>query len=161
MRNCLISWAGFLLLACAVLTFPVYRDFLEHDLSLNREIKAFRQIKHPPGSSRISSRKYLGLLTGNGNHCDFFIGELRRYSGEQKTIKSFYQSNPAAVNDDVGIIFIENGGLPAGIQFWGTPYRLTSLSGWLDSPDEPRDHLYIISRIGFIDFDPGWDFRCM
>ena len=147
-----------ILLTCGVLTFPVYKDFLLHDYTLYREVKAFRQIEHPAGTSRITFKKYLGLYLGNGNHCDYFIGELRRYTGEQQSIESFY-SDKVVADLGVGVAFVENGEFPEQFRQWNLPYRLDSLSVWLDSPTEPRDHLYLV-YIFDIDLDPGWDIRC-
>jgi hypothetical protein len=145
------------MLACAVLTFPVYRDYLLHEYQLFQESRIFRQIKHPPGSSRVAFKQHLGLFFGNGNHCDFFIGEIRRYSGDQQAIKSFY-SEPAGM--DISILFIENGEFPEDFRLNYFPYTYDSLSDWLDSPNVPRDHLYLLYNSGFLDLNPGRDFRC-
>jgi len=107
-----------ILLAWAVLTFPVYRDYLDDNFSLYQNVKAFRQLKHPSDTSRISFKKYLGLLLGNGNHCDSFIGEPRRYGGEQQTIESYYDSTTIADDQGMGIIFIESGEFPEESLYW-------------------------------------------
>ena len=148
-----------ILLTCGILTFPVYKDYLHHDYNLNREVNAFRQLKHPAGTSRVAFKKYMGLYLGNGNHCDTFVGELRRYSGDGQSIESFYAGQTAA-DLGVNVVFLENGEFPEQVQKWSLPsYRLDFVSMWLDSPATPRDHLYLI-YIFDIDLDPVWDFRC-
>ena len=145
------------MLVCAVLTFPVYRDFLRHDYMLYQAGRVLRQIKHPPGTSPVAFKKSFGVLFGNGNHCDFFIGELRRYSGGQPPIASFYSD---ITGKNVSLLFIENGEFPESHLEGFIPYSLDHLSAWLNSPDVPRDHLYLLYSSGFIDMNPGWDFRC-
>jgi hypothetical protein len=146
-----------ILLTCGVLTFPIYKDYFLHDYTLYREVNAFRQLNHPAGTSRIAFKKFLGLYLGNGNHCDSFIGELRRYTGEQQSIETFY-SGKIVADLGVGVTFVENGEFPEQFRQWSLPYRLDSLSAWLDSPAIPHDHLYLV-YISDIDLDPGWDFR--
>ena len=158
-RKTILSWVGcIVLLTCVVLPFPIYKDTLLHDYILYRESRALNQLKHPPGTSRVAFRKYLGLYLGNGNHCDYFVGELRRYTGGQAVLESFYSGQ--VVDDlNVNLAFVENGDFPEQLRQWSLPFSLNSLSFWLDSSAVARDHLYLV-YIFDIDLDPGWDFRC-
>jgi len=113
-------------------------------------------VAHPGGTVRVSSHQAVGLISGNGNHCNYFVGELRRYTGDPQTIADFYAAQAVP---DLGLLFIENGEFPALGLDEVLPYRLDVLSAWLDSPAAPRDHLYLVYLLG-IDLDPGWDMRC-
>ena len=145
------------LILCAILLFPFARDVLLHDYALYRYSQAFRRISHPANTSPVSYKKYVGLISGNGNHCNYFLGELRRYSGDRQTISSFYAGQDYTGLGD-GLMFIENGEFPAAGRNW-LPPDLAVLSAWLDSPDQPRDHLYLVYTF-HLDLDPGLDLRC-
>jgi len=56
------------------------------------------------------------------------------------------------------LMVIENGEFPAAGRNW-LPPGLTVLSAWLDSPDQPRDQLYLVYSF-HLDLDPGLDLRC-
>jgi hypothetical protein len=161
-KHKLRSWIITILVSCSILCaaflFPFVKDSLLHDYAFYQETQAFRRLKHPAGTSLVSSKKFLGLYLGNGNHCDYFLGELRRYSSDEQTIKAFYAGRTSA-DPEVGIMFLENGEFPDNAWNW-MPYKFDSLSTWLDTPDEPRDHLYLIYDWGIISLDPGWDLRC-
>ncbi len=55
-------------------------------------------------------------------------------------------------------MFIENGEFPAAGRNW-LPPDLAVLSAWLDSPDQPRDQLYLVYTF-HVDLDSGLDLRC-
>jgi hypothetical protein len=153
-------WVGLiLLLTCGVLPFPVYRDILQHEYTLYREAWSLNQLKHPAGTNRIAFKKHVGLYLGNGNHCDYFVGELRRYTGRQAAIESFY-SDKKVDNLNVNVAFVENGDFSDQLRRWSLPPGLNSLSYWLDPATVPLDHLYLVF-IFDLDLDPGWDIRCM
>lgn len=78
---------------------PFNPDRRSNDLELEAIEKVFNGLPHPPGSELMSRRSRVGLLFGNGNHCDFFIGEIRRHLGTAEQITNHYKvlslSNPA------------------------------------------------------------------
>ncbi|MHB1457368.1 MAG: hypothetical protein ACYC0V_10690 [Armatimonadota bacterium] len=109
-------------------------------------------------------------MFGNGNHCDYFVGELRSYSGDRKQVVKKYStqsfwSSESEENIPVEVLFIDHGKAHEGILYWGVVP--------LDLPDPVEDiiedarktygkseHLYIT----YI-FDPGYatglDMRCL
>jgi hypothetical protein len=148
---------GLALLACAVLSFPIYRDFLVHDYALYRYAREFRQMAHPADTTLVSYKTALGLITGNGNHCNYFIGELRRYNGDKQALLSFYDTERFAGLGS-GLLFIENGAFPADA--WESlPHGLDQLSAWLRPPTKATDPLYLVFTL-HIDLNAGWDIRC-
>ncbi len=48
-----------------------------HNQRLERLELTFAKLKHPAGSRQLAFESDLGLLQGNGNHCDFYAGALR------------------------------------------------------------------------------------
>src|SRR5262245_32786829 len=78
-----------------------YGGCLQHDVRLWRMRWRFTAVAHPPGSTRLDSASALGLLSGNGNHCDYFVGELRSSKLPGRTIEAFYagQRLPAGADN--------------------------------------------------------------
>ena len=145
------------LILCAILLFPFARDVLLHDYALHRYSQVFQRINHPANTSPVFYKKYVGLISGNGNHCNYFVGELRRYSGDRQAISSFYAGQDYTGLGD-GLMFIENGKFPAAGRNW-LPPDLAVLSAWLGSPDEPRDQPYLVYTF-HLDLDPVLELRC-
>jgi hypothetical protein len=56
-----------------VTVFPFARDTISHDLGLRHMAKSFSVIEHPDGSTHVETFTAVGLLAGNGNHCDYFV----------------------------------------------------------------------------------------
>jgi len=158
-RKRTLIWVGALvLLICGILPFPIYREFIFHDLTLYRQVRSFEQLQHPPGTSQVVRRTFIGLYLGNGNHCDYFVGGLRRYSGDRQVIEAFY-ADQLVEGSGIGIAFVENGDFPEQAQLWSLPPGLQHLSAWLDPSTVSADHLYLIYSFD-IDLDPGLDIRC-
>ena len=158
-RRTILVWAGYiLLLTCVVMPLPIYKDYLVHDYKLYREARAFNQLEHPAGSSRIAFQKYLGLYVGNSNHCDYFVGELRQYTGDSQANESFYADK---VVDGLGVsvAIARNGDLLGELRQSDMPFQFDNLPVWSTSFAPARDHLYLV-YIFDINFDSGWDIRC-
>ena len=158
-RKSILLWVGYiLLLACVVLPFPIYKDYLVHEFKLYREVWAFHQLKHPAGTSQIAFQKYLGLYLGNGNHCDYFVGELRQYTGDRKSVENFY-AGKVVDNLGVSVAFADNADFLDELRQSDLPFRFDALPLSSESTSPVPDHLYIV-YIFDMDFDPGWDIRC-
>src|SRR2546421_11799699 len=77
-RPTFIKWS-----VIAVLVFVVALVFASCALAMIRNSwhlhqmeRALATIAPPPQSERLAIRSGLGVLTGNGNHCDFFAGAI-------------------------------------------------------------------------------------
>jgi hypothetical protein len=66
-------------------------DVLANNKRLNHLDQEFLLIKHPESTEYIKREKRMGLLDGNSNHCDYFVGELRTYNDSKEHICQFYQ----------------------------------------------------------------------
>jgi len=51
--------------------------YLIHNAGLRRFRAAFAQVTHPPSSIALHEFSAVGLLEGNGNHCDYLAGQFR------------------------------------------------------------------------------------
>ncbi len=49
---------------------------------------------HPDGTKELTSWAKIGVLFGNGNHCDFSVGQVRQYEGEADRVADFYHRMP-------------------------------------------------------------------
>ncbi|OGG49227.1 MAG: hypothetical protein A3F84_23955 [Candidatus Handelsmanbacteria bacterium RIFCSPLOWO2_12_FULL_64_10] len=128
-----------------------------NSLRLRRMEGVFRAVPHPPGTELIRLRSDIGILHGNSNHCDFFVGELRRYGGSESAIREHY-SDPrvlATLSKDLSLelVFIQNGKIPDDEDM---PDALRNLSEWDLPPGETRAYLVFV----FDQHEPNLDPRC-
>jgi hypothetical protein len=137
---------------------PCLGDACRNDWNCWRLAREVSGIPHPPGTSALAARREVGLF-GNGNHCDFFAGELRRFEGGREEIERFYRSvtvqNPVS-GERVGV----------RVAFFR--------EGYADDQGLPGDHYKLVTwgvhggfggyYVVFV-FDPGYnpgcDLRCI
>ncbi|MFT3711691.1 MAG: hypothetical protein QM817_28980 [Archangium sp.] len=118
---------------------------LPHDLKLVRMKRQFRELPHPP-SRVLAFEADLGLLEGNGNHCDYFVGELRASKLDAVAMAKAYD----------GKADVEAVNIPSDPWFPSPRDRLhLAAKGQMLAPDE---RLYVVSM--FDQEAPGMDFRC-
>lgn len=55
---------------------------------------AYEALPHPPDSTALRTYFAVGLLEGNGNHCDFIAGEQRRSALSAEELRAFYADFP-------------------------------------------------------------------
>jgi hypothetical protein len=143
------------LVICAIPAAAVGGSMLSHQLKLLDAARYFARVPHPPGTVKVDAYQEIGLLYGNGNHCDIFVGEMRTYNGDQSAIKNFYQQSQY----DVGVIFPENGDFSETSRF-ELPYGHTRISEWKIPPGVDLHHLYVVFSADWSAEDPGFDLRC-
>ena len=159
LRNLLQLLLVGIILAAAFVTAPFLIDMSVNSFEFNRRVAAFRKIDHPQGTKLIKRQKAFGLLTGSGSHCDYFVGEVRSYSGSQEDILDFYDEMRLENYGYVWVVFPEDGRLPEEAHVL-LPHSLRSLDAWQLAPEDlVRDDLYIVYYLGL---GPGssYDFRC-
>lgn len=130
-----IAWL--LLLIPIALLIGVIVLFLETDYFTNsrhlRQIEAqLAALPFPPQTQRLASKSALGILGGNGNHCDFFVGSLFRSSLAPAAIQQHYAGrafhNPVTSTQEQFMVSI-----------LATPKDFNSGIVWLpDSLDRPE-----------------------
>lgn len=155
--------AGVLLLALIV------SPFIIHPLSNNRKLahveRSFARVRHPAQSKLIKRLSDVGLLIGNSNHCDFFVGELRSYTGTKQVIANSYRiatvwSPISNIEQPLAeIVFLERGFIP-GAAKEQLPYGLREASDWSIPTGTSKQQLYIVYFLDVGTFNQGCDLRC-
>jgi len=126
-----------------------YFDSLKNDWKQNGLVTNFRSIKHPHGTIMVAEREAMGLF-GNGNHCDFFVGQIRTYTGTNKDLKLAY----SALADPLQIRFIDD---PEMKIFEGIPFG--NLADWgIDITFLETHKIYVVWD--FMNLPPNGDIRC-
>jgi len=155
------KWVGMLLafyLLCLLLCGIVFfSSILTHNRELAQYAIDFEKIEHPANTSSVSFNRAVGLLSGNGNHCDYFVGEMRRFTGERQELVIFYADQEVA-GKSVRIEFVENGEF-ARLDRWSLPNGLDHPQGWLKSSTDSLNNLYVVYVLD-VGYEPGFDIRC-
>jgi hypothetical protein len=151
-----IVLAGLLL---ALWFIPFTGDAVRNSLHLWQLERQLKSLQQPSGTARVAFRSDVGLLVGNGNHCDFFVGELRSYSGPRAAIEQHYRDlrvfNPVTQkNETIDVIFVDDWKIPGA----HLPDEFDQISGWGVEQSEGSPHMYSIYV--FRSYEANWDFRC-
>ena len=146
-------------LGLAIVLCPFTRDPIANSWRLWRMERQLTSLPHPSNSARVRLRSRVGLLCGNGNHCDYFVGELRTIEGPKTAIEDHYRGlhirNPVTGTDEgVEILFVENGEIP---EAW-LPDEFSSIRGWELNDSEARRPMYLVYV--FRSYEDNWDRRC-
>jgi hypothetical protein len=116
-----------------------------HSLKLTRLERKYRGLQHPP-SRALAYESDLGLLEGNGNHCDYFVGELRASTLSVAELTRAYGA--AAEVEDVSLAD------PLDVSEVRRRLYLRAKEAAL----LPGERLYVVSM--FEQEAPGLDLRC-
>ena len=131
-----------------------------------------QKIAHPSESIRLASGSDFGILAGNSNHCDFFVGEIRwttQLSAEQ--IEEFYEDmfipavQPYTLWDEPGsvehisVLIVRDGLMTEYDRFW-LPYSLNTFDAWGGNTSEYQDGILYFVYVFIVGYDPGSDVRC-
>lgn len=131
----------------------------DHDRQLRALRRDFARLRHPPGTRLIGSKAVVGLLSGNGNHCDYFVGDLRTSAGlTRDALRHWYASHEAG--HEVFVIPFRPG---SGGRDEARPYALPegpdNLGGWFALPSSLNGDAGYVVYYHESD-DPGHDIRC-
>lgn len=143
-----------ILAVLCICVFGCYGISFRHDVALWRVAQRFEHLHHPAGSTLISETKNLGLLSGNGNHCDYLVAQLRTSGLKASEIASFYErqekSNPAIIGEHPFLAFPSTGE-------WDDDLFIDD-SNFRKAMDKAGKDAYVVF---FLDNgDPGLDMRC-
>jgi hypothetical protein len=133
-----------------------------HDRTLGDLENRWGKLRHPPGTEQITVRSELGLLLGNGNKCDYFVGEARSTSETKETIRAHYareaQRAPGRFKEyDLRVTFFDEEEDPLFGFF--LPAGLTRPGDWGIS-GEGLDDSYVVSVLWSGLGTAGYDPRC-
>jgi hypothetical protein len=145
---------------CGIVTFTgigALSDFMIHNRKLDQHATSFLNVQHPPDTSFVNSNHSVGLFAGNGNHCDYFVGEMRTFDGQQQKLESFYAHQRVADRRPY-IAFVGDSEF-AEQSKWTIPRILRDPQNWLDSPTDLTDNLYVV-HVLVVGSEAGLDMRC-
>lgn len=153
----------------AFILFLYFNLFFVHDRMLWQFRAKYRTVRHPANTQRVRFYSDLGLLIGNGNHCDLFVGELRSYTGARRELLKAYagQSYWSPIEHDrlpVEVLFVEDNGLREGILYHGEiGFELPSPLGGIREDAmsyRQRSKKYYVVYMFDPGYDAGFDIRC-
>lgn len=140
----------------------VFSSVHEHNEYLHQLTEKFNRIEHLKSSQKELEFKGVGLLAGNGNHCDYLVGQIRASDVSRDEIQSFYdEMNRRNKNDknsqinQIKIIFYNDGLL---VEDDAIPEVYSHLSAIV--PDYDKNLNYYIVYVFDGSYDPGYDYRC-
>jgi hypothetical protein len=138
----------------------LYPTCLSHDVMAWKFNSAFSQIPHPPGTHAIKIESDMGLILGNGNHCDFVVGQLRSYGTTETEIRNFYRGHTVLnpLNNErvpVEIAFCKNGKWEStdDVAFAAVDKELLRIA------NRAKQNTYIVFLYDG-GYDPSIDIRC-
>ena len=144
----------------AVLYF-LFGDAITNDLRLSQITRQLNTLSQPPNTVQISSKSAVGLLQGNGNHCDFFAGAVYRSQSSAEAIQQHYKGrqfqNPVTGrNEDWNLtILVDNNSLDS---VW-LPYDFDHPEAWGLTPESySTETLFLVNAMR--SYDANGDFRC-
>ncbi|HZH77173.1 MAG TPA: hypothetical protein VEY88_14180 [Archangium sp.] len=71
----------------------------EHDARLARIEQELTRLPLPEGTERVGVYSRVGLLSGNGNHCDYVSAMLLRGDVERALLEGFYRQHTVSSPD--------------------------------------------------------------
>lgn len=124
--------------------------YIANNQRLSAYEQDFRRITHPTNTSAVAFERSVLPPPGNGSHCFFLVGEVRRFSGDRSNIETFYADQQVQLQ-----FFVDN-------KLEKSPYRwLDQLSDWEISQPSSNEHYYLVFMLNSrIDDYYSVDLRC-
>ena len=91
-RRKLIKWSlvAFPVLLIVFVVVSVGPDTIADSRHLHQLERALAEVPTPPDTEQLDTHSGVGILVGNGNHCDFFVGTVFRSSSTSDSIRQHY-----------------------------------------------------------------------
>ena len=120
-----------LALAGVAVGLPHARDYVGNSFNLWQMERALATMHHAPRSLCITQESRVGLLMGGEGRCDYFVGQLRTYSGDRATVRDHYRQatllNPiTGRREPANLIFINGDRVRPSL----VPPGLDTLAAW-------------------------------
>jgi type II secretory pathway pseudopilin PulG len=115
---------------------------LQKDIALQEFETAFESVQHAAGTERLSLRTAAGDFTDSERGCDFFVGQVRAYDGDQEAVRAAY-ADQNVEGIPVQVLFVEDGQMPAQLS-QSLPESLDGLAGWELAPNAAQQPLYVV-----------------
>jgi hypothetical protein len=156
-RTAVWQWAaaaGFALLLGVLLYLR--SDIYEHNQYLAALQRSLAALPLPPGARRIQAYGRVGLLAGNGNHCDYLAAELCATTSDAETVLRHYGEMSIPAPNGRGTFKIH------ATILGGSQPPDSDLALWpeLDTTGAPGELRYAIYVVLIGHHDAGFDPRC-
>lgn len=135
---------------------PVFNDIMG-DINLDSFEKAFQELQHPLESEYLAYSSELGHFSGNQGGCDLFLGEIRRYDGNQEAILAAYPGQDVK-GHPLQVAFLSGDEIP-NVRVDSLPAPLGDLAGWELPPGVDQDTLYLVYLV-ILDDEGDLKFNC-
>lgn len=148
-------------LSILALFYFLFGDAITNDLRLSQITRQLDTLSQPPNTIYISSNAAVGLLQGNGNHCDFFAGAVYCSQSSVEAIQQHYKGrqfqNPVTgVNENWEITILKNKNSFDSV--W-LPYDFDHPEAWELTPESySTGTLFLVCAMR--SYDANGDFRC-
>ncbi len=150
----------------AVVVGMCSRPYTRDNRLLGRVRAEYSRITHPASSSALASFSQLGIAAGgNGNHCDYLVGEIRESDDAPEQIKAHYSTFHFPMLDPQNSQWAAGEDVAVSVEFPGT----RDDSGILryDIPDllrkartqQRKKTLYVVYILDG-GYEPNGDWRC-
>ncbi|MBD2037596.1 hypothetical protein H6F86_11925 [Phormidium sp. FACHB-592] len=123
-------------------------SYLANNRVLSEYENDLRATEHSPNTSSVMLQSRVTRPPGNGQHCFYFVGELRRYQGTRASIQAFY-------NDKAQVAFVQNGKIGGVI-----PSGLKQLANWSTSAVDEKGLYLVYTMVGDFEHTTVLDLRC-
>ncbi|HEY9885459.1 MAG TPA: hypothetical protein V6C98_17780 [Thermosynechococcaceae cyanobacterium] len=123
-------------------------SYLANNRVLSEYENDLRATEHPTNTSSVMVQSRVTRSPGNGQHCFYFVGELRRYQGTRASIQTFY-------NDKAQVAFVQNGKIGGVI-----PSELKQFANWSQSAVDEKSLYLVYTLVGDFEDTTGLDLRC-
>lgn len=136
-------------------------DFVTNNRHLNQMKHSLATLPLPPQTEQLATRSAVGLLSGNGNHCDFFVGTIFRSNLSPDSIRQHFAEstffNPVtAKRESVEITILTD--TESMNRAW-LPDGLESVESWRLSPAMLSSGTVFLVSI-FRSYEANNDCRC-
>src|SRR5712691_9687099 len=162
MKRIRLAVLGLSLLVIGSCSLP----YILHNRALSHVRALYPRIKHPPLGFAVTSFSKVGLCAGgNGNHCDYLVGEIRESDDSPAQIKQFYSGFSLPMMDPVTSQWGPGQDVPVSVEFPDTEGDSGVLK--YDIPDAVRrarakQHKKTLYVVYVLDggYEPNGDLGC-
>jgi hypothetical protein len=138
-------------------SLPLFRSMREHNARLAFIEKELLRLPFPEGTERLGVYSRVGLLSGNGNHCDYLSAMALQGDVERTFLEEFYRRHAVSSPDGYPLeIRIGAGGLKPAPEYndilmddlWREAFQIDGqrgiivyvVDGGLNADGDPRCH---------------------
>ena len=155
MRNRLrIGIFAFALGVLALVTGPA----LQHEYYLYRLGDRFDHLEHPANTRQVHEVRRVGLLVGNGNHCDYLVGDARAATESWEDVVSYYVLAQQRFELEFEVKEFRDGVPQRELVGFTLPHGFRGLEDWGVDDVPSGEWVYVVYVV--VSGDAGYDPRC-